>query len=44
MLRLNLFTYRSLMEWLHEPFDTPPVIPLPEQLRLPIAGIGQATS
>jgi hypothetical protein len=44
MLRLNLFTYRPLMEWLHEPFDTPPVIPLPEQLRLPIAGIGQATT
>jgi len=24
MLRLNLFTYRDLMEWLHKPFGTPP--------------------
>ena len=28
MLRLNLFTYRKndLIEWLHKPFETPPVI------------------
>jgi len=44
MLRLNLFTYRPLMEWLHEPFNTPPAIPVPEQLRLPMPGIGQATA
>jgi Domain of unknown function (DUF4372)/Transposase DDE domain len=25
MLRLNLFTYRDLLTWLHEPFGTPPV-------------------
>lgn len=41
MLRLNLFTYRSLIEWLHHPFETPPVIPGPEQLKLPLPGIGQ---
>ncbi len=30
MLRLNLFTYRDLLTWLHEPFGTPP-LPNPEQ-------------
>jgi hypothetical protein len=34
MLRLNLFTYRDLREWLHNPFGTPPILPAPEQLRL----------
>lgn len=34
MLRLNLFTYRDLMEWIHDPFNTPPIIPAPEQLEL----------
>jgi hypothetical protein len=24
MVRLNLFTYRELMQWLHDPFGTPP--------------------
>lgn len=38
MLRLNLFTYRDLLDWLHNPFDNPPAIP-PTQLRLP--GFGQ---
>lgn len=38
MLRLNLFTYRDLLEWLHNPFGHPPDIPL-VQLRLP--GFGQ---
>lgn len=41
MLRLSLFTYRDLHEWLHDPFRTPPVTPLPQQLELPIANIGQ---
>jgi hypothetical protein len=27
MVRLNLFTYRELMEWLHDPFGTPPLEP-----------------
>ena len=38
MLRLNLFTYRDLLEWLHNPFGEPPAIPL-VQMRLP--GFGQ---
>jgi IS4 transposase len=36
MLRLNLFTYRNLCDWLDDPFDTPPLLPAPEQLPLPI--------
>jgi len=43
MPRLNLFTYRPLMEWLDEPFGTPPVIPVPEELRLPIAESDRTT-
>jgi len=39
MLRLNLFTYRDLTEWLHNPFGVPPVSPF-VQLTLP--GFGQA--
>jgi hypothetical protein len=34
MLRLNLFTYRDLKEWLDKPFGTPPVVPHPDQLLL----------
>jgi hypothetical protein len=34
MLRLNLFTYRDLTNWLHDPMQTPPLVPLPEQLTL----------
>ena len=34
MLRLNLFTYRDLRAWLDEPYETPPVVPRPEQLDL----------
>lgn len=36
MLRLNLFTYRDLMEWLHDPFGTPPITPQSVQLSLPL--------
>lgn len=36
MLRLNLFTYRDLMEWLADPFGTPPLVPTEEQLPLPL--------
>ena len=32
MLRMNLFTYRDLRDWLNDPMNTPPVVPLPEQL------------
>jgi len=34
MLRLNLFTYRDLQTWLDDPFGTPPILPLSEQLTL----------
>jgi len=34
MLRLNLFTYRVLLDWLNEPFETPPIVPNVEQLSL----------
>ena len=34
MLRLNLFTYRDLRRWLENPFGTPPLVPLTEQLSL----------
>lgn len=37
MLRMNLFTYRDLMDWLHDPMNTPPVVPRPEQLELALA-------
>lgn len=43
MLRLNLFTYRDLREWLDDPFRTPPIEPIPQQLDLPLSGLGQAT-
>jgi len=34
MLRLNLFSYRDLRRWLENPFGTPPLVPLAEQLSL----------
>jgi hypothetical protein len=41
LLRLNLFTYRDLRQWLDDPFQTPPLEPLPEQLELPGMRLGQ---
>lgn len=41
LLRMNLFSYRDLTQWLENPFDTPPLIPEPEQLALPLPGLGQ---
>jgi len=41
LLRLNLFTYRDLMEWLTNPLNTPPLVPIPAQLALPLPGVGQ---
>ena len=37
MLRLNLFTYRELTKWLHNPMETPPLLPVAEQLALVLA-------
>jgi hypothetical protein len=34
MLRYNLFTYRNLWEWIHNPYEPPPVVPDLEQLSL----------
>jgi Transposase DDE domain/Domain of unknown function (DUF4372) len=34
MLRLNLFTYRNLRQWLDDPFETPPLLPDCGQLTL----------
>ncbi len=42
MLRLSLFTYRDLREWLDDPFQTPPIEPVPQQLDLPLRSLGQA--
>jgi IS4 transposase len=43
LLRLNLFTYRDLKEWLAKPLETPPLLPPPEQLALPLP-LGQLSS
>jgi len=43
LVRLNLFTYRDLRDWLNAPYNTPPIIPFPEQLELPLTGLGQGT-
>ena len=37
MLRMNLFTYRSLTAWLDNPFGTPPLLPESQQLTLGLA-------
>ncbi len=37
MLRLNLFTYRDLRQWLDDPFETPPLLPASQQLSLTLA-------
>ena len=41
MLRFNLFTYRDLFDWLRDPYKTPPLIPLPQQMSFVFAGVGQ---
>jgi hypothetical protein len=37
VLRINLFTYRNLWEWLDKPFDTPPLPPPSQQLEFSYA-------
>jgi len=34
LLRWNLFTYRDLLKWIDDPYETPPEIALPQQLVL----------
>ena len=41
MLRMNLFTYRDLRDWLDDPNNTPPKLPIPEQLSLNFRRPGQ---
>jgi hypothetical protein len=41
MLRLNLFTYRDLRDWLNEPFATLPEITAPEHFQLELPSLGQ---
>jgi IS4 transposase len=41
LFRMNLFTYRDLRQWLQSPFTTEPIVPMPEQLNLPIGYLGQ---
>ena len=43
LLRWNLFSYRDLWGWLNDPFQTPPVEPLPRQLALDLGSVGQQT-
>jgi hypothetical protein len=40
MLRLNLFTYRDLQEWLRDPCGTPPTVPGSELQQLSLLGLG----
>ena len=41
LLRLNLFLYRDLQDWLNDPFQIEPDDPIPHQLLLPLPGLGQ---
>ena len=41
MLRLNLFTYRDLVKWLHDTFGQPPTPPLVQRR---LQGVGQAVA
>jgi hypothetical protein len=44
LLRLNLFSYRDLKEWLRNPLGTPPLVPAPQQLVFAMPGLGQPDS
>lgn len=41
MLRVCLFTYRDLLAWLNDPFETPPEYPPPGLLLFPPSDLGQ---
>ena len=36
LLRMNLFVYRDLWTWVHDPFTAPPPWPEPAQVALPL--------
>jgi len=44
MLRMNLFTYRDLLDYLDDPFKIPPILATAQQLFLAFAQIGQPTA
>ena len=39
MVRLNLFTYRDLTDWINNPFGSPPIMP-GDQVQLRLPGVG----
>ena len=41
LLRWNLFTYRDLWQWIDDPFETLPQIPIPTHYQKPLFGSGQ---
>lgn len=41
LLRWNLFSYRNLLDWINDPFKTPPISPAPQQLDFILTGFGQ---
>lgn len=41
LLRLNLFLYRDLYDWLNDSFNDEPEDPVVRQLSLPLSGFGQ---
>lgn len=41
LLRMNLFTYRHLLDWINDPGATPPSVPRQVQLELPLSYSGQ---
>ncbi len=44
LLRLNLFSYRNLWNWLTDPLGTPPITPKATQLPLPLNVLGRPTT
>jgi hypothetical protein len=43
LLRMNLFTYRPLQEWINNPYGVHPITPQGEQLQLPLPMFRTAT-
>lgn len=44
LLRMNLFTYRDLYDWLDDPYDTPPDYSVPLQTEFNLPYLGQAAA
>lgn len=44
LLRWNLFTYRDLLKWIDDPYETPPETGPPEQLDLPTINLDSSRS